>query len=147
MTVIDVDDYDFSKAQIGLFSAGGSVSEKYAPIAAAAGCVVIDNTAHFRYDRDIPLVVPEVNPHAIAQYKNRGIIANPNCSTIQMLVALKPIHDAVGIARINVANWPRRLARCSISRISKSRCTQSVSLLTCCRRSMCSWRTVTPRKR
>ncbi len=105
LTVIDVDDFDFSKAQIGLFSAGGSVSEKYAPIAAAAGCVVIDNTAHFRYDRDIPLVVTEVNPHAIAQYKNRGIIANPNCSTMQMLVALKPIHDAVGIARINVATY------------------------------------------
>ncbi len=105
MTVLDVEGFDFSKAQIGLFSAGGSVSEKYAPIAAAAGCVVIDNTAHFRYDDDIPLVVPEVNPHAIAQYKNRGIIANPNCSTIQMLVALKPIHDAVGIARINVATY------------------------------------------
>ena len=66
---------------------------------------MIDNTAHFRYDRHIPLVVPEVNPHAIAQYKNRGIIANPNCSTIQMLVALKPIQDAVGIARINVATY------------------------------------------
>ena len=105
LTVIDVEGFDFSKAQIGLFSAGGSVSEKYAPIAAAAGCVVIDNTAHFRYDKDIPLVVPEVNPHAIAQYKNRGIIANPNCSTIQMLVALKPIQDAVGIARINVATY------------------------------------------
>jgi aspartate-semialdehyde dehydrogenase len=105
ITVLDVADFDFSKTQIGLFSAGGSVSEKYAPIAAAAGCVVIDNTAHFRYDRDIPLVVPEVNPHAIAQYQNRGIIANPNCSTIQMLVALKPIKDAVGIARINVATY------------------------------------------
>lgn len=105
ITVLDVEGFDFSKAQIGLFSAGGSVSEKYAPIAAAAGCVVIDNTAHFRYERDIPLVVPEVNPHAIAQYKNRGIIANPNCSTIQMLVALKPIKDAVGIARINVATY------------------------------------------
>ena len=105
ITVIDVEGFDFSKTQIGLFSAGGSVSEKYAPIAAAAGCVVIDNTAHFRYDRDIPLVVPEVNPHAIAQYKNRGIIANPNCSTIQMLVVLKPIQDAVGIARINVATY------------------------------------------
>ena len=105
LTVIDVDQFDFAKAQIGLFSAGGSVSEKYAPLAAAAGCVVIDNTAHFRYDRDIPLVVPEVNPHAIAQYKKRGIIANPNCSTIQMLVALKPIRDAVGIARINVATY------------------------------------------
>lgn len=105
ITVLDVDGFDFAKTQIGLFSAGGSVSEKYAPIAAAAGCVVIDNTAHFRYDRDIPLVVPEVNPHAIAQYKNRGIIANPNCSTIQMMVALKPIKDAVGIARINVATY------------------------------------------
>lgn len=105
LTVLDAEGFDFSRAQIGLFSAGGSVSEKYAPIAAAAGCVVIDNTAHFRYDRDIPLVVPEVNPHAIAQYKNRGIIANPNCSTIQMMVALKPIKDAVGIARINVATY------------------------------------------
>lgn len=105
LKVIDVDDFDFTKAQIGLFSAGGSVSEKYAPIAAAAGCVVIDNTSHFRYERDIPLVVPEVNPHAIAQYRNRNIIANPNCSTIQMVVALKPIHDAVGIARINVATY------------------------------------------
>ena len=105
ITVQDVGDFDFSQAQIGLFSAGSSVSEKYAPIAAAAGCVVIDNTAQFRYEDDIPLVVPEVNPHAIAQYKNRGIIANPNCSTIQMLVALKPIHDAVGIERINVATY------------------------------------------
>ncbi len=105
VTVLDVADFDFSKAQIGLFSAGGSVSAEYAPKAAEAGCVVIDNTAHFRYEDDIPLVVPEVNPHAIAQYKNRGIIANPNCSTIQMLVALKPIHDAVGIERINVATY------------------------------------------
>jgi aspartate-semialdehyde dehydrogenase len=105
ITVLDVEGFDFAQAQIGLFSAGGSVSEKYAPSAAAAGCVVIDNTAHFRYDEDIPLVVPEVNPQAIAQYKNRGIIANPNCSTIQMLVALKPIHDAVGIERINVATY------------------------------------------
>ena len=105
VTVQDVEGFDFSQVQIGLFSAGSSVSEKYAPIAAAAGCVVIDNTAQFRYDDDIPLVVPEVNPHAIAQYKNRGIIANPNCSTIQMLVALKPIHDAVGIERINVATY------------------------------------------
>lgn len=105
VTVQDVENFDFSQVQIGLFSAGSNVSEKYAPIAAAAGCVVIDNTAQFRYENDIPLVVPEVNPHAIAQYKNRGIIANPNCSTIQMLVALKPIHDAVGIERINVATY------------------------------------------
>ena len=105
VTVLDVADFDFSKAKIGLFSAGGSVSAEYAPRAAAAGCVVIDNTAHFRYEDDIPLVVPEVNSHAISRYKNRGIIANPNCSTIQMLVALKPIHDAVGIERINVATY------------------------------------------
>ena len=104
-TVQDLSEFDFSKAQIGLFSAGGSISEVYAPKAAAAGCVVIDNTAHFRYDDDIPLVVPEVNPHAIARYKDRGIIANPNCSTIQMLVALKPIYDAVGLERINVCTY------------------------------------------
>ena len=103
--VEDLSEFDFSKAQIGLFSAGASISEVFAPKAAAAGCVVVDNTSQFRYDDDIPLVVPEVNPHAIAQYKQRGIIANPNCSTIQMLVALKPIYDAVGISRINVATY------------------------------------------
>jgi aspartate-semialdehyde dehydrogenase len=105
LTVQDLADFDFSKVQIGLFSAGASISEVYAPKAAAAGCVVIDNTSRFRYDDDVPLVVPEVNPHAIADYKTRGIIANPNCSTIQMLVALKPIRDAVGIERINVATY------------------------------------------
>ena len=105
ITVTDLAEFDFSQAQIGLFSAGGSISEEYAPKAAAAGCVVIDNTSHFRRDEDIPLVVPEVNPHAISGYTNRGIIANPNCSTIQMLVALKPIYDAVGIERINVATY------------------------------------------
>ena len=105
---LDTDDlatFDFSKVQIGLFSAGASVSEEFAPKAAAAGCVVIDNTSQFRYDDDIPLVVPEVNPEAIAHYTNRGIIANPNCSTIQMVVALKPIYDAVGIERINVCTY------------------------------------------
>lgn len=103
--VQDLATFDFSKTQIGLFSAGGSVSAKYAPIAAAQGCVVIDNTSCFRRDADIPLVVPEVNPERIADYKTRNIIANPNCSTIQMLVALKPIHDAVGITRINVCTY------------------------------------------
>lgn len=103
--VEDLETFDFSKAQIGLFSPGASVSEIYAPKAAAAGCIVIDNTSQFRYDDDIPLVVPEVNPEKIADYKNRGIIANPNCSTIQMLVALKPIYDAVGIDRINVCTY------------------------------------------
>ncbi|MGB5325727.1 MAG: aspartate-semialdehyde dehydrogenase [Pseudomonadales bacterium] len=97
--------FDFSKAQLGLFSAGGSISAEYAPKAAAAGCIVVDNTSHFRNEPDVPLVVPEVNPAAIADYKNRNLIANPNCSTIQMVVALKPIYDAVGIARINVATY------------------------------------------
>lgn len=105
VTVGDLAEFDFSQTPIGLFSAGGSVSAEFAPKAAEAGCVVVDNTAHFRYDDDIPLVVPEVNPDAIANYKTRGIIANPNCSTIQMLVALKPIYDAVGIERINVATY------------------------------------------
>ncbi len=105
VTVGNLEEFDFSKAQIGLFSPGASVSKIYAPKAGQAGCVVIDNTSQFRYDDDIPLVVPEVNPDAIAQYKNRHIIANPNCSTIQMLVALKPIYDAVGIERLNVATY------------------------------------------
>jgi aspartate-semialdehyde dehydrogenase len=103
--VTDLADFDFSQAQIGLFSAGASISEEYAPKAAAAGCVVIDNTSHFRRDADIPLVIPEVNIEALADYSMRNIIANPNCSTIQMLVALKPIYDAVGIERINVATY------------------------------------------
>jgi aspartate-semialdehyde dehydrogenase len=103
--VMDLAGFDFSKADIGLFSAGSSVSKEYAPIAAAAGCIVVDNTSYFRYDDDIPLVVPEVNPQRIAEYTNRRIIANPNCSTIQMVVALKPLYDAVGIARINVATY------------------------------------------
>jgi aspartate-semialdehyde dehydrogenase len=105
LTVEDLDSFDFSKVQIGLFSAGASISAKYAPIAAAAGCVVIDNTSQFRYDDEIPLVVPEVNPQAISDYKRHNIIANPNCSTIQMLVALKPLHDEAGIERINVCTY------------------------------------------
>ena len=105
LAAIDAATFDFSRAQLGLFSAGGEVSAKYAPLAAAAGCVVIDNTSQFRYQADIPLVVPEVNAAAIAQYRQRGIIANPNCSTIQLVVALKPIYDAVGIERINVATY------------------------------------------
>jgi aspartate-semialdehyde dehydrogenase len=95
----------FQGVEVGLFSPGGSVSEKYAPFAARAGCVVIDNTSVFRMVPEIPLVVPEVNPEAIALYKNRNIIANPNCSTIQMVVALKPIHDAVRIKRIVVSTY------------------------------------------
>lgn len=105
LDVLDVAEFDFSQADIALFSAGSAVSKEYAPIAAASGCIVVDNTSCFRYESDIPLVVPEVNPHRIAEFKNRGIIANPNCSTIQMVVALKPLYDAVGISRINVATY------------------------------------------
>ena len=105
LAVEDLDSFDFTRVQIGLFSAGAGISAQYAPLATEAGCVVIDNTSLFRYDDDIPLVVPEVNPDAIAAYTNRGIIANPNCSTIQMLVALKPLYDAAGIERINVCTY------------------------------------------
>jgi len=105
LSIENLADFDFSKVQIGLFSPGAEISKEFAPIAASQGCVVIDNTSQFRYDDDIPLVVPEVNPHAVANYTNRGIIANPNCSTIQMLVALKPLHDAAKITRINVCTY------------------------------------------
>ena len=105
ITVQLLDTYDFEGVDIAFFSAGGSVSREHAPRAAAAGAVVIDNTSEFRYQDDIPLVISEVNPHAIAQYTNRGIIANPNCSTMQMLVALAPIHRAAQIERINVATY------------------------------------------
>jgi aspartate-semialdehyde dehydrogenase len=105
VTVRNLADYDFDGVDIAFFSAGGSVSREHAPRAAAAGAVVIDNTSEFRYQDDVPLVVAEVNPHAIADYTTRGIIANPNCSTMQMLVALAPIHRAVGIERINVATY------------------------------------------
>lgn len=95
----------FEGMQVGLFSAGGSISERFAPAAAKAGCVVIDNTSAFRMVPEIPLVVPEVNPEDIGLYKAKHIIANPNCSTIQMIVALKPIYDAAGIKRIVVSTY------------------------------------------
>ncbi len=105
IVVEDLAEFDFSQVQIGIFSPGASVSKIYAPVAAAAGCIVVDNTSQFRNDDDKPLIIPEVNAHAIEQYKATNIIANPNCSTIQMLVALKPIYDAVGITRLNVATY------------------------------------------
>ena len=105
LVVEDLDSFDFSGIDIGLFSPGATVSNIHAPRAAAAGTVVIDNTSRFRYDADVPLVVPEVNPEAIGQYAGRGIIANPNCSTIQMVMALKPVYDAAGIERVNVATY------------------------------------------
>ncbi|MBF0188365.1 MAG: aspartate-semialdehyde dehydrogenase [Magnetococcales bacterium] len=105
LVIQDLETFDFSGTDIGLFSPGASVSKIHAPRAAAAGCVVIDNTSFFRMDPEIPLVVPEVNPKAIAQYKKRGIISNPNCSTIQMVVALKPLHKAAGIKRVVVDTY------------------------------------------
>ncbi len=103
--VQELADQSFEGIDIALFSAGGSVSARFAPAAAAAGAVVVDNTSHFRMEPDVPLVVPEVNPHAIAGYKARGIIANPNCSTIQMVVALKPLHDRARIRRVVVSTY------------------------------------------
>ena len=100
-----LDEKSFDGVEIGLFSAGGSISERFAPIAARASCVVIDNTSAFRMDPDIPLVVPEVNVQDIARYTSKGIIANPNCSTIQMVVALKPIHDRAKIKRVVVTTF------------------------------------------
>ena len=97
--------FDFKGTDLGLFSPGGAISAEHAPRAAAAGCVVIDNTSHFRMDPDVPLVVPEVNPQALDGYAERKIIANPNCSTIQMVVALKPLHDAAKIKRVVVSTY------------------------------------------
>ena len=105
LTVQNLETFDFTGWDIGLFSPGASVSAVHAPRAGAAGCVVIDNTSQFRMDPDVPLVVPEVNPEAIAQFKKRNIIANPNCSTIQMVVALKPLHDKFKIKRVVVATY------------------------------------------
>ena len=105
LKVRDLDKFDFKGFDIALFSPGSKVSAVHAPRAASAGCIVIDNTSQFRMDPDIPLVVPEVNPDAIARYKKRNIIANPNCSTIQMVVALKPLHDVARIKRVVVATY------------------------------------------
>jgi len=105
ITVTALDDFDFSQVDFAFFSAGSSVSKTYAPKAAEAGAIVIDNTSCFRYESDIPLVVPEVNPQALENFRDRNIIANPNCSTIQLVMVLKPIHDEVGIERVNVATY------------------------------------------
>ncbi len=105
LTIQNLANFDFSAVDYALFSAGGSVSKEFAPRAVEAGAIVIDNTSAFRYDDDIPLVVPEVNAHVLDGLSGGCIIANPNCSTIQMIVALAPIHRAAGIARINVATY------------------------------------------
>ncbi|MGL4488614.1 MAG: aspartate-semialdehyde dehydrogenase, partial [Rhizobiaceae bacterium] len=100
-----LDTYDFSDTDICLMSAGGNISKEWSPKIGAQGCIVIDNSSAWRYDQDVPLIVPEVNPDAISGYKKRNIIANPNCSTAQMLVALKPLHDAAKITRIVVSTY------------------------------------------
>ncbi len=105
VTVQDLQTFDFRGVDLALFSAGGAVSEQHAPRAGASGCVVIDNTSCFRCEDDVPLVVPEVNAHALAGVYRRNIVANPNCSTIQLVVALKPIYDAAGVERVNVATY------------------------------------------
>ena len=105
LKVLSLEDFNFKGIDIALFSPGSKVSAKHAPRAAAAGCVVIDNTAQFRMEPNVPLVVPEVNPEAIALYSKRNIIANPNCSTIQMVMALKPLHEAAGVRRVVVATY------------------------------------------
>ena len=105
LMVADLDSYDFTGTDIALFSAGGAISEKYAPKAAAGGCVVIDNSSHFRMDADVPLIVPEVNADDLADFRQRNIISNPNCSTAQMVVALKPLHDRATIKRVVVSTY------------------------------------------
>jgi aspartate-semialdehyde dehydrogenase len=100
-----LENYDFSDTDICLMSAGGNISKEWSPKIGAQGCIVIDNSSAWRYDQDVPLVIPEVNPDAISGYKKRNIIANPNCSTMQMLVALKPLHDAAKITRIVVSTY------------------------------------------
>src|SRR6202050_2534058 len=105
LKVEELDKFDFQGVDIALFSPGAKISAQHAPRAAKAGAVVIDNTSHFRMDKDVPLVVPEVNPEAIAMFEKRGIIANPNCSTIQMVVALKPLHDLAKVKRVVVATY------------------------------------------
>jgi aspartate-semialdehyde dehydrogenase len=105
LTVRNLDTFDFTGCDFGLFSPGASVSAIHAPRAAEAGCIVIDNTSHFRMDHDVPLVVPEVNPEALRHFAKRNIIANPNCSTIQMVVALKPLHDEFKIKRVVVSTY------------------------------------------
>jgi aspartate-semialdehyde dehydrogenase len=105
LKVKDLETYDFSGTDIALFSAGSKISEKYGPIAAKSGTVVIDNSSFWRYHDDVPLIVPEVNPDAVKDFKKRGIIANPNCSTAQLVVVLKPLHDVAKINRVVVSTY------------------------------------------
>ncbi|AFO86146.1 aspartate-semialdehyde dehydrogenase [Phaeobacter inhibens] len=105
LTTQDLDTFDFAGWDMALFAVGSDATKKYAPKAAAAGCVVIDNSSLYRYDHDVPLIVPEVNPQAVHGYAKKNIIANPNCSTAQMVVALKPLHDRAKIKRVVVSTY------------------------------------------
>jgi aspartate-semialdehyde dehydrogenase len=105
VTTQDIEQFDFAGWDIALFAIGSDATKKYAPIAAAAGCIVIDNSSLYRYDPEVPLVVPEVNPEAVDGYAKKNIIANPNCSTAQMVVALKPLHDRAKIKRVVVSTY------------------------------------------
>ena len=105
LKVLSLEDFDFEKVDIALFSAGSDIAKKYGPVVGKTGCIVIDNSSCFRMDDDVPLIVPEVNPDAINLFKKRNIIANPNCSTIQLVVALKPIHDHFKVSRVVVSTY------------------------------------------
>ena len=105
LKVLSLEDFDFEKVDIALFSAGSDIAKKYGPIVGKTGCIVIDNSSCFRMDDEVPLIVPEVNPDAINSFKKRNIIANPNCSTIQLVVALKPIHDHFKVSRVVVSTY------------------------------------------
>ena len=105
LKVLSLEDFDFEKVDIALFSAGSDIAKKYGPVVGKTGCIVIDNSSCFRMDDEVPLIVPEVNPDAIKLFKKRNIIANPNCSTIQLVVALKPIHDHFKVSRVVVSTY------------------------------------------
>ena len=105
LKVLSLEDFDFGKVDIAIFSAGSDIAKKYGPVVGKTGCIVIDNSSCFRMDDDVPLIVPEVNPDAINSFKKRNIIANPNCSTIQLVVALKPIHDHFKVSRVVVSTY------------------------------------------
>jgi aspartate-semialdehyde dehydrogenase len=155
-----LDTYDFSDTDICLMSAGGNVSKEWSPKIGAQGCVVIDNSSAWRYDQDVPLIVPEVNPDAVAGFSKKNIIANPNCSTAQLVVALKPLHDAPKIKRVVVSTYQSvsgagkegmdelftRPAPSSSPIRSRPRSSPSASPSTSSPTSTSSWKTATPRK-
>lgn len=160
LKVVALDSVDFSKIDIAIMSAGGDISREWAPKIGAAGCVVIDNSSAFRMDSQVPLIVPEVNADAIEGFRQKNIIANPNCSTAQLVVALKPLHDAATIKRVVVSTYQSvsgagkeamdelfaQTKSVFPSARSSRRSSPSASPSTPFRTSMCSWKTATRRK-